>query len=331
MRAAVAHRFGPPDVLAVEEVADPVAGVGQVVVDVEYASVTFVETQVRAGHPPDAAMTPSLPLIPGNGVGGIVGELGEGVDPHLLGRAVVTTTGGRGGYAERVAVDASQLIALPEGVSLADAVALLADGRTALALMQLASVRVGETVLIEAAAGGVGTCLVQLAKAAGARVVACAGSAEKLAAAEPLGADVLVDYSRKDWAEILRAGGEVVDVVFDGVGGDIGTEAFSLLRASGRFCQYGMASGGFTELPPNVRQREIVVLRGINLGPSEARDLSVQALERAAAAELRPVIGQMFSLEHAARAHAALEARETIGKTLLTPHGPPGADRGAGD
>jgi NADPH2:quinone reductase len=311
--------------------ADPVAGVGQVVVDVEYASVTFVETQVRGGRAPNPAMIPSLPLIPGNGVGGIVGDTGEGVDPQLLGRAIVTTTGGRGGYAERVAVNASEPIAVREGVTLADAVALLADGRTALALMQLANVRVGETVLIEAAAGGVGTCLVQLAKAAGARVVACAGSAEKLAAVEPLGADVLVDYSRNGWAEILRAGGELVDVVFDGVGGDIGTEASRLLRAAGRFCQYGMASGGFTELPSDVRQREIVVLRGINLDPSEARDLSVQAIERAAAGELRPLIGQVFSLEHAARAHAAIEARETIGKTLLTLKRPPAREKGAGD
>ena len=317
MKAAIARRFGPPDVLTMEEAADPAAEVGQVIVDVEYASITFVETQVRAGRPPNPAMTPSLPLILGNGVGGIVCDVGEAVDPHILGRSVVSTTGGRGGYAERVAVDQSQPIAVPEGVALADAVALLADGRTALALMQLADVQPGETVLIEAAAGGVGTCLVQLAKSAGARVIACAGSAEKLAAIEPLGADVVVDYSRKRWGEVLRERGELADVVFDGVGGDIGAEASKLLRNAGRVCQYGMASGAFTELPPDARQRKVILLRGLNLDPIQARALSVQALERAAAGQLRPVVGQVFSLEQAAEAHAAIEARATTGKTLL--------------
>ncbi|MDQ3675256.1 MAG: zinc-binding dehydrogenase, partial [Actinomycetota bacterium] len=156
-----------------------------------------------------------------------------------------------------------------------------------------------------------------LAKTAGAKVVACAGSSDKLAAIEPLGADVLIDYSHKGWDEALRARGELVDVVFDGVGGDIGAAASKLLRPAGRFCQYGMASGSFTELPSDLPRREVVVLRGLNLDPMQARGLSVEAIEGAAAGRLQPVIGQIFSLEQAAQAHAAIEARETIGKTLL--------------
>jgi NADPH:quinone reductase len=317
MRAAVAHRFGPPEVLAVDSVPDPVPRAGQVLVEVQYAGITFVETQIRAGRPPDPAMSPSLPLIPGNGVGGVVTDVGPGADRDLIGRRVVTTTGGSGGYAELAAVDAQQLLPVPDAVPIPDAVALLADGRTALALMGLAAVAPGETVLVEAAAGGVGTCLVQLARGAGARVIACAGSADKLAAIAGLGADVHVDYSVAGWAARLRAEGELADVVFDGVGGAIGLDAAGLVRPGGRLCQYGMASGGFTELPPGFGDRDISVFRGVRLDAAGSRELSARALERAAAGQLRPMIGQTFPLERAAEAHAAMEARTTVGKTLL--------------
>ena len=136
---------------------------------------------------------------------------------------------GTGGYAERVAVPAVRLIEVPDGVTLRDAVALLADGRTALGLVGRAGLRAGDTVLIEAAAGGVGTLLVQLARNAGARVVALAGQPRKLALARDLGADLTVDYSRDGWDKQVRDAAGEVDVVFDGVGGDIGLAAFGLL------------------------------------------------------------------------------------------------------
>jgi NADPH2:quinone reductase len=104
VRAIVLHEFGPPEVLVPAEVPDPVAGTGQVLIDVEFANITFVETQVRAGRAPNPAMLPELPVIPGNGVGGVVIRVGAGVDPALVGRRVITSTGGSGGYAERVAV-----------------------------------------------------------------------------------------------------------------------------------------------------------------------------------------------------------------------------------
>ena len=120
MRAVVLHEFGPPEVLHTEELPDPVAGPGQAVVEVDAAGITFVETQVRAGRAPNPAMAPALPAILGNGVAGVV-----------AGRRVVTTTGGSGGYAERVAVPADGLIDVPDGVETEAALALLADGRTA--------------------------------------------------------------------------------------------------------------------------------------------------------------------------------------------------------
>jgi NADPH2:quinone reductase len=184
--------------------------------------------------------------------------------------------------------------------------------------VRLASPRAGETVLVEAAAGGVGTLLVQLARNAGARVVGLAGGARKLAVARELGADVAIDYREDGWAQQVRDVVGDVDVAFDGVGGDIGLAAFDLLRAGGRFCPFGMASGRFTAIPEQAAQaRGVAVLRGGAPSPEDLLALSRAALEEAAAGRLRPVIGQEVALEDAAAAHAAIEARTTVGKTLL--------------
>jgi NADPH:quinone reductase len=318
VQAVVMSEFGPPDVLVAAEVADPVAGPGQVLVDVEIANVTFVETQVRAGRAPNPSMLPRLPAILGNGVGGVVASAGTGVAQELAGTRVITTTGGSGGYAERVAVDAALLIAVPAGQNLADAVALLADGRTAVALMRAAAVRAGETVLVEAAAGGVGSLLVQLARNAGAEVVAAAGGQRKLAVAGWLGARAMVDYTESGWADMVRAESGGVDVVFDGVGGPTGRAAFGLLRRGGRFCAFGMASGTFTRIAEaEAADAGVTLVRGAPVGPAEMGRLTRTALAEAAAGRLRPVIGQKFPLSRAADAHAAIESRATVGKTLL--------------
>jgi NADPH2:quinone reductase len=318
VRAIILQEFGPPEVLVAGEAPEPSAGEGEVVVDVEFANVTFVETQIRAGKAPNPAMLPALPAIPGNGVGGVVAEVGPGVDADLIGRRVVTSLGGSGGYAERTAVGAQRLVEVPEGVALRDAVALLADGRTALSLVRLAGPREGETVLVEAAAGGVGTLLVQLARNAGARVVALAGGERKLAVARELGAEVAIDYREDGWAQQVRDAVGNVDVVFDGVGGDVGLTAFGLLRAGGRFCPFGMASGSFAPISAEEAEaRGLAVLRGGPPSPEELVALTRAVLDEAAAGRVRPVIGQELPLEEAAVAHAAIEARATIGKTLL--------------
>jgi NADPH2:quinone reductase len=318
MRAVVLSRFGPPSELVLSEIPDPVAGAGQVVVRVEAASITFVETQVRAGRPPHPSMAPRLPFVPGNGVGGIVTAVGPGADTALGGQRVVTTTGGAGGYAELVAVGAGQLIPVPDEVSMNDAVALLADGRTALALTRAAAIRPGETVLVEAAAGGVGSLLVQLSRNASASVIAAASGPVKLARAAALGADWTIDYSAHDWAGQVRARAGAVDVVFDGVGGAIGTAAFALLGPGGRFCAYGMASGEFSAVSDaDAAGRDVRVLRGVAVSPEQMRELTAAALQAAAGGTVRPVIGQTFPLAEAGAAHAAIESRATIGKTLL--------------
>ncbi len=314
MRAAVLHAFGPPENLTAHDLPDPDPHEGQVLVEVELASVTFVETQLRAGRPPHPSMAPDLPVVLGNGVGGIISATGAGVDASLKGRRVVTTTGGRGGYAQRVAVDRDLIIEIPEGLETADAVALLADGRTALMLFEAANIEPGETVLVEAAAGGVGSLLVQLAAGAGARVVAAAGGARKLKLARSLGADHAVDYSQPGWP--ARAG--PVDVVFDGVGGVIARQAFELVRSGGRFSSFGMASGAFAGISEQVADDSgVTLVRGNGLAPRQLRALSERALHAAAAGHVKAVVGQWFALGNVAAAHAAIEARETIGKTLL--------------
>jgi NADPH2:quinone reductase len=290
-------------VLVARDVPAPEPGPDQVLVEVELANITFIETQVRAGRAPNPSMLPELPYIPGNGVGGTA----EGV-------RVVTSTGGTGGYAELAAAPTAGVVPVPDELELADALALLADGRTAVGLIRAAQLRAGETVLVEAAAGGVGSLLVQLARAAGARVVAAAGSERKLRLARELGANAVVDYGDRGWGE--RAG--EVDVVFDGVGGEIGRTAFELVRQGGRICVFGLASGGFTEISPEEAEaRGVTVVRGAGVTPENTLDLTRAALAEAVAGRLHPVIGQTFPLERAAEAHAAMEARATLGKTLL--------------
>lgn len=319
MRVVEIREFGPPSVLIPSHRPEPVAGPGQVLVDVEFANITFVETQVRAGTPPNPAMLPSLPAVLGNGVGGVVTAAGAGVSPDLVGARVVTATGGRGGYAERVAVVADGVHRVPATVPLDAAVALLADGRTATGLAEAAGLVAGETVLVEAAAGGVGSLLVQLAAAAGARVVAVAGGPDKLALARSLGADVAVDYRAPGWVDEARRAVGAVDVAFDGVGGAAGRDAFSLVRDGGRFVAFGMASGSPADVDANERPSVARVGLGA-LTPADLSRLTRAALDAAAAGRLHPVIGQRVPLPLAADAHAAIEARATLGKTLLIAH-----------
>ena len=253
-------------------------------------------------------------MIPGNGVGGLVSQVGPGADEGLVGRRVVSSTGGSGGYAERAAADEGALVEVPEGVPLDDAVALLADGRTALSLVRAVGLREGERVLVEAAAGGVGSLLVQLARNAGTRVVAAAGGEAKLRLARELGAELAVDYRERDWTEDVGT----VDVVFDGVGGEISVSAFELLGRGGRMLSFGLASGSWAPIRAEAAaERGVELVRTERPTPEEMRAGSASALAEAAAGRLRPVIGQRFPLERAADAHAAIESRATVGKTLL--------------
>ncbi|GAB3441592.1 zinc-binding dehydrogenase [Actinophytocola sediminis] len=307
MRAVWMSEFGGPEVLVPKDSPDPIPGPGQVLIDVRFANITFVETQVRAGTGP---FQPALPTIPGNGVGGVV-RTAE--DPGLVGATVVTSTGGAGGYAELVAADADGLVILPDNLAVDDAVAVLADGRTATMLAHAADLRPGDRVLVEAAAGGVGSLLVQLASTAGAYVIAAAGGPRKADIARELGADLAIDYLAPDWA--THAG--QVDVVFDGVGGDIGRAAFDILRPGGRLLAYGLASGTWNDVTDEeAAARDITRIRPAPT-PAQLRQFTETAIAETAAGRLRPLIGQRFPLDKAADAHTAIQSRATVGKTLL--------------
>jgi NADPH:quinone reductase len=199
MRQIQLDRYGGPAELHLVEVPGP----GQVVVRTVAAGITFVETQIRAGRPPWPGPGPQLPVVLGNGVAGEIVAVGPGVEASLLGRRVMTATGGAGGYADQVVVDAADPIPIPDGLEPEVAVALLADGRTALALARAAAITPADRMLVTAAGGGVGSLLVQLAGAR--QVVAAASSDRKLALAEELGADVTVDCTRAGWTDQVRA------------------------------------------------------------------------------------------------------------------------------
>jgi NADPH:quinone reductase len=320
-------RFGGPEVLALSSVPEPVAGPGQAVISVAVADVLFLDATIRSGRA--AAWFPvHPPYVPGGGVGGRLTAAGAGVDPAWAGRAVIARTGeagGAGGYAEQAVVAADRLVAVPDGVDLAEATALLHDGATALGLAEHTGIRPTDWVLVLGAAGGLGLLLVQIARASGARVIGAARGTAKLDVIRQHGADAAVDYTEPDWTtQVTAAAGGGPDVVFDGVGGPLGEAAFGVLAAGGRFSAHGAASGGFAAIDPAAAQRRGVTVRGIEqvqAGAGEHHQLAQRALALLAVGRIRPVIGQTYPLHRAADAHAALEARTAIGKTLLTVSG----------
>ncbi|MBF6299490.1 zinc-binding dehydrogenase [Nocardia amamiensis] len=329
MRAVQASAFGGPEVLAVDELPDPVAGPGEVVVDVAAADVMFLDTRLRGGWGTDFfAIEP--PYVPGGAVSGVVASVGTDVDPAWVGKRVSTPTAASGiggglpigGYAEKALAKAETLVAIRNGVTMTQAVALAHDGRTALAVFDRAAVQPGEWVLITAAGGGLGILLIQLAKAAGANVVAAARGAAKLELAGRLGATAVVDYSAPDWAAKARAatGGAGVDVVFDGAGGALGEAAVTASAEGGRFLGYGAAAGEFASLDGVAAERGVTVygLFDITGAGTDWQALAQRAQAEVAAGRLEVVIGQTFPLEQADRAHAAIESRTAVGRTLLT-------------
>ncbi|MEV0085037.1 zinc-binding dehydrogenase [Saccharopolyspora sp. NPDC050642] len=322
MRVVRVSEFGGPEVLVAGEAPDPVAGAGQVVIGVEVAAIDFVQTQLRQGFSPGPPL-PELPYVPGATVAGTVFSAGDGVDASWTGRRVVAhTADGLGGNAEKAVADEDALFPVPDGLGLAQAAALFDDGATAIGLAENAAIKPGEWVLVEAAGGGVGSLLVQLACAAGARVIGAARGERKRELVLSLGAELAVDYSESGWREQVLAAtdGRGPDLVFDGIGGTIGREAFELTARGGRFSVHGASSGAPSEIDGVEAGRREVTVIGLDqlFGfAATARPRKERALSQASAGLLTPTIGQTFPLERAADAHAAMQNRQAIGKTLL--------------
>ena len=318
------HAFGPPEVLVYEDVADPPPRQGQVRMTVEAAGVHVIDTAIRAGADGLPFPLPELPMTPGREVAGVVESVGAGVDPGLLGRRAVAHLGlASGGYAELAVVAAASLHAIPERLDAGAAVAMIGTGRTAVAILDQAALTGDDVVLVTAAAGGLGGLFLQAARSAGAVAVGVAGGPDKAERARALGADVAVDYLRPDWPE--RVAGELgrrrVNVVLDGVGGAQGRAAMELLAPGGRMLLFGYSSGEMTPLATrDLARLGITVSWALGAGiAGRMRELETRALAEAAAGRLIPAVGQRVPLAEAPEAHRAIEARETVGKTVLVP------------
>ncbi|WP_405724587.1 zinc-binding dehydrogenase [Streptomyces sp. NBC_01537] len=328
MHAIRLHAFGPAENLRFEKTEDPEPGPGQVRIAVEAAGVHVIDTAIRSGNPKGPYPLPELPTIPGREVAGTVDALGEGVGPEWLGRRVAAHLGMvPGGYAELAVTGTGQLHVLPDGLDFAEAVALVGTGRTAMGILRLARLGGDDIVVVTAAAGGIGSLLVQAARNLGATVLGLAGGPEKTGRALALGADAAVDYTSDGWTDLARAAldGRPATVVLDGVGGDLGRGAVDLLGPGGRHLVHGWASGGPLEpAPDELAARGITseVALGPSMlraaGPDGLRGLEDAALAETAAGRLTPVV-QRFPLAEAAAAHAALEGRRTMGKVVLIP------------
>ncbi|MEJ2856295.1 MULTISPECIES: quinone oxidoreductase family protein [unclassified Saccharothrix] len=298
MRAVRFSEFGPPDVLRVVEVPDPVPGPGEELLRVTAIGVNYGETIIRSGK--------ALKLFPWFPAAEPTGQLGnEVVGVTADGRRLVGVPSGDG-YAELAAVKDG--VEVPEHIGDHEALALFLQGTTAVHAVERARVTPGDRVLVEAAAGGVGGLLVQLCARAGATVVAAASSAEKLAHARALGAHETVDYSAEDWAA-----GEL-DVVFSSVGGTTARRSFDQLRNGvGRLVVFGFASGEPLDVTPaDVFAWGVSVIGLWN-------PLTPDTLREVFALDLRTTLGPALPLADAARAHEALESRTTTGKLVLVP------------
>lgn len=324
MHAVEVARFGDPDVLELRELSDPVPGPGQVVVAASACDVLFVDTMIRSGRGADYfPIRP--PYVPGNGVGGTVAAVGDGVDASWLGRPVVAHTGGpggTGGYAELAAVDLEDCAPLPDAVDLLDATAVLHDGTTALRVLEKTAPQEGEWALVLAAAGGMGILLVQLLAARGVKVVGVARGSAKRDVVLGAGAAAAIDYGEPGWTDTVldATGGRRPTVVLDGVGGPIGGEAFGLIADTGRFSAHGTPSGSFASIDPGESERRgvtVTTIAGLQYGEGDRSRLLTAILSEVGTGRLAPLVGQTFPLAQASKAHLAIESRETVAKTLL--------------
>ncbi|MET9081208.1 zinc-binding dehydrogenase [Streptomyces sp. NPDC004237] len=324
MHAIVLHAFGPAENLVHEKTEDPVPGPGQVRIAVAAAGVHLLDTALRAGHQGPAPRPTVLPTIPGREVAGVVESLGDGVDGLWLGRRVVAHLGfAPGGYAELAVTEVERLHEVPANLGFPEAVAMVGTGRTALGILQFAEPGPESVVLVPAAAGGVGTLLVQYAKHAGATVIGLAGGPEKVERVRADGADLALDYTDPGWPDRVRERFAAVTVVLDGVGGEVAREAVGLLGDGGRHLVFGWSAEGIGDgrghFVDGLSERVLgpAMLRRAG-GPDPLRTLELRALAEAAHGRLRPAVTR-FPLAEAATAHRALETRATIGKVVLEP------------
>lgn len=320
--AVVVRTHGGPEVLELVDRDVPAPGPGEVRVRNRAIGLNFIDAYQRSGLYP----TP-LPFVAGNEGAGDVEAVGEGVTDIAIGDRV-TYAGPLGSYAEERLIPAGRLARVPDGVTYEQAAALTLKGITAYYLMfQTWRLKAGETILFHAAAGGVGSIVTRWARAIGARVIATAGSPEKVAMVRASGVDDVIDYRADDFVARVRelTGGRGVDVVYDGVGNDTFVGSLDCLRPRGLMVSFGNASGpvAIPDLGILARKGSLYLTRPSTATymatTDELRTAVAAVFDALAAGSIEVTVGQRFPLSRAAEAHMALEGRRTTGSTILLP------------
>ena len=323
MRAVICRDFAPYDQLAIEEVDAPVAGEGQLVIDIKAAGVNFPDILLVEGK---YQMKPPTPFIPGGECSGIVSAVGNNVSGFKVGDRVIAATL-LAAFAEKVAVYATQVAPMPDSMPFEEGAALITTYATTIhALKQRADLKAGETLVVLGAGGGVGTAAVQLGKAMGARVIAAARGQGKLDAASQAGADETIDYDSEDLKarikELTDKNG--ADVVYDAVGGEYAEAALRATGWGGRFLVVGFAAGDIPKIPLNLALLNSRDIRGVFWGAWAARDPKGNAANMAElfslyeAGKIKPMVSATYPLNDVTKAFDDLMARNVKGKAVLT-------------
>lgn len=324
MRAVVVDRWMEPSELAVREVPDPETGPGMLGVEVRAAGCNFFDILMAKGQ---YQVRPPFPFVPGAELAGVVTAVGPDVRGFKAGDRVLAAVP-LGAFAERAAVPARAAMRMPDGMSFEEGAAFPIVYPTSYAgLVFRAGLRSSEHLLVHAAAGGVGIAAVQIGKALGARVIATAGSPEKLEIAKRAGADVVIDYKSGDWVEAVKqaTGGRGADVIYDSVGGDVTDGSLKCIAWNGRLLVIGFASGRIPEVKLNRVLLKNISLVGLHWGahamyePARIGETFDALFGLLAAGKIRPLVYKTYPLEELPEALAALGSRRSWGKVIVRP------------
>ncbi len=322
MKAALCKSLDGPEAIVIEEIADPVPGPDEVVVRVRAAALNFLDTLITRGK---YQFKPDLPFSPAAEISGVVESVGSGV-ADLKAHQRVCGYIAWGGAREKVAVPAKLMIPIPDGVSDTAAAGISVTYGTAMhGLKDRGGLRAGESVAVLGASGGAGLAAVEIAKLMGARVVAAASSAEKLAICREHGADELLNYTTTDLKTGLRelTGGKGIDVVYDCVGGDYSEAALRSIAWGGRLLVIGFAAGTIPKIPLNLFLLKNAAAVGVFWGemimrePAQHRANMVEVLDWVAQGRLRPHVHATYPLTRIGEAIAALDKRQVTGKLIV--------------
>ncbi len=323
MRALLCKAYGPPEDLVVEEIAVPEPAAGQVRITVHAAGVNFPDFLIIQNK---YQFKPPLPFAPGGEIAGVISALGDGVEGLSVGQRVMASTIS-GAFAEEVCAEAAKTVPIPDEIGFDVAAAIgIVYGTSYHALFDRGALQSGETVLVLGAAGGVGLATVELAKAAGARVIAAASTDEKLAVCKAHGADHLLNYGEGDVrAKLKEICPEGPDVIYDPVGGDLTEQTFRSIAPRGRHLVVGFAAGDIPKIPLNLALLKFASLVGVFWGDftrrepeNNVRDIRT-LLSWIAEGRIKPLVSGHYALEDGGAAIRHIADRKAVGKLVVEP------------